>query len=72
MTTETEVWYVVQVFRKWSSLQVLGLPLDANQTPGCVGFMPIFDSYEAAAAWRVENGHESAGIVRIEHAKAGV
>lgn len=63
MTTE-QVWWLVQVFRKWSSLEVLGLPLNAHQYPGCEGFMPIFNSLEAAKAWRDEQ-HPSAGIVAI-------
>jgi hypothetical protein len=71
MTTqeETKVWYAVQVFRKWSSLQVLGIPLDAHAVaPGCVGFMPIFEDWASAKAWRTEHEHPKAGIVAIEAA----
>jgi hypothetical protein len=56
--------YVVQVFRKWGSLEVLGLPLSAEQGTGCVGFMPIFDDLELAQMWR-DTEHPTAGIVAI-------
>lgn len=68
-----EVFYVVQVMRKWTSVTVLGFPLAGEKdAPGCVGFLPIFDSLEAAKAWRTEQGHENAGIVSIEQATEAV
>ena len=64
MQTTTDVRWVVQVLRQWSSLQVMGLPLNANQIPGCEGFLPVFSTLEAATAWRDEE-HPNAGIVAI-------
>jgi hypothetical protein len=64
MTTETDVMWLVQVLRKWESLTVLGLPLNANQLPGCVGFLPVFSTLEAAQTWRDEE-HPDAGIVAM-------
>lgn len=57
--------YVVPVFRKWESLQVLGLPLSGHQEPGCIGFLPVFETYEQAEAWCIENEHPTDGITAI-------
>ena len=66
MTTETDVFYVVQVMRHWNSLQVLGIPLDAEAAaPGCIGFLPVFKDAESARAWRTEHDHLDAGIAAI-------
>lgn len=71
MTTEEQRWYVVKVFRKWSSLQVLGVPLDAEAAaPGCVGFMPIFKDKESAEAFRVDQEHLTADIAVIAEVTA--
>lgn len=59
-------YYVVQVMRHWDSLQVLGMPLSAEVTAsGCIGFLPIFNTKEAAAKWRDEE-HPYADIVVIQ------
>lgn len=66
MSEIDEVGYVVQVLRKWSSLSVFGVPLDANAAaPGCIGFLPVFRDAESAEAWRTEHAHPNAGIVAI-------
>ena len=60
-----EQW-VVMVLRHWSSLSVFGWPLGGEkENPGCIGFLPVFDSYEAALAWRTEHNHPNAGIIAI-------
>ncbi len=63
---EEQIWYCVQVFRKWSSLQVLGIPLDAEAAaPGCVGFMPIFKDKASAEAFKASQEHSNAAIAQI-------
>ena len=60
---DSEVYYVVQVMRKWESLQVLSIPLSTEAAaPGCIGFLPVFKSFEAAIVWR-DQEHPNAGIV---------
>lgn len=62
------VWHAVQVLRHWDSLELNiapGIPLNMENTaPGCIGFMPVFSSQEAAQTWRDEN-HPTARIVGI-------
>ena len=42
---DSEVYYVVQVMRKWESLQVLSISLSAEAAaPGCIGFLPVFNN----------------------------
>ena len=67
---DNEVYYVVQVMRKWESLQVLSISLSAEAAaPGCIGFLPVFKSVEAATLWRDEE-HPNAGIVGIAPSEA--
>jgi hypothetical protein len=68
---ETERWYVVQVFRKWSSLTVLGIPLDGEAAaPGCIGFMPIFKDAASAEAFKADQEHPTAKVAAIVSADA--
>ena len=66
--TKEQVWYLVQTMRQWASLEVLGIPLNAHQYPGCVGFVPVFDSAAAAESWRAAHA-PSAGIVAMMRAE---
>lgn len=64
--TDEEVFYVVQVMRKWSSLKVLGFELDAEAAaPGCIGFMPIFKDLASATSWQANQHHLNASVVAI-------
>lgn len=51
--------YTVLAVMPWTSMQVNvmgGLSITGNTDPTAVGFMPIFDSYEAADAYRSSQG----------------
>jgi len=61
---EVATHWVVLVLRHWNSLAAMGVPLAMDQGEGLVGFLPAFDSLEAAVAWRGEN-HLDAAIVAI-------
>ncbi len=65
MNADKEVFYVVSVLRQWSSLQVMGLPLNATQDPHCIGFLPVFDTWADAEAWKSEHEHPTAAILPI-------
>ena len=61
---EQEVWYMVQQLEMWTSLETnLGFSMSPRQF-GSVGFIPVFDSIEAAVNWKDEQG-STAPIVTI-------
>lgn len=70
VTVDYKIYYVVQVLRHWNSLEVnafRGVAL-SNPHPGCIGFLPVFDTEEAAKKWRDEES-PSSGIALIQATK---
>ena len=56
--TETRVYYFVMSLVRWEQFHM-------TQPGGCVGFLPVFESREAAAAWR---GASDAAIISVQEA----
>ena len=50
---EPGVWWIVMRKMAWTSLTLEGaIPAAlAQPSEGCVGFIPVFDTQEAAIAW---------------------
>lgn len=50
----------------WDAIEFLGIKMAGTPKDGPQGFIPVFDSYEQAVAWR---GDRTTEIVQIVEAK---
>lgn len=49
--------YVVLHYHRWEDLETnLGSPIEKHEQEGCVGFLPVFDSFTDAEVYASEVG----------------